>query len=199
MEKQLIISVSREFGSGGQEVAGQLAQRFGLPLYDRNILEHIAQQKDLPPQKLQRYDESPSKLFVSRRVNGFSNSPEENVAQMQFQFLRTRALAGESFVVLGRCADEILRDFPCLVSVFVLADLSFKVARTMRLDHVDEDGALERMARYDRRRKYYHNQHSRGKWGDSRNYDLCINSAKLDIQGSTDIVEQFVRARLALL
>ena len=198
MEKQLIISVSREFGSGGHEVAEELARRFSLPLYEKNILQQIARKNNLLIQKLERFDEAPKNIFTSRSVKGFSNSPEEQVAQMQFRYLRERAEAGESFVVLGRCSEEILKDYEGLISIFVMADISFKQARTMRLDHVSDIEALELMARSDRRRKYYHNQHCRGKWGDSRNYDLCINSAKLDIQGSADIAEAFIRSWLSL-
>lgn len=198
MEKQLIISVSREFGSGGHEVAEELARRFSLPLYEKNILQQIARKNNLLIQKLERFDEAPKNIFTSRSVKGFSNSPEEQVAQMQFRYLRERAEAGESFVVLGRCSEEVLKDYEGLISIFVMADISFKQARTMRLDHVSDIEALELMARSDRRRKYYHNQHCRGKWGDSRNYDLCINSAKLDIQGSADIAEAFIRSWLSL-
>ena len=198
MEKQLIISVSREFGSGGHEVAEELARRFSLPLYEKNILQQIARKNNLLIQKLERFDEAPKNIFTSRSVKGFSNSPEEQVAQMQFRYLRERAEAGESFVVLGRCSEEILKDYEGLISIFVMADISFKQARTMRLDHVSDIEALELMARSDRRRKYYHNQHCRGKWGDSRNYDLCINSATLDIQGSAAIAEAYIRAWLSL-
>ena len=102
MEKQLIISVSREFGSGGHEIASELARRFDLPLYDRNILEQIAQKHNLNIRRLEPYDEAPKNIFTSRNVKGFSNSPEEQVAQMQFRYLRARAEEGGSFVVLGR-------------------------------------------------------------------------------------------------
>jgi len=197
MEKQLIVSVCREFGSGGHEVAEALAQRFGLPLYDKNILTQIAQQHDLLIHKLEPFDESPKNIFTSRSVKGFSNSPEEHVAQMQFRYLREKAEAGESFVVLGRCSEEVLKDFPCLVSIFVLADVPFKAARTMALDHVSEEEALDLMAKMDRRRKYYHDQHCRSRWGDSRNYDLSINSGRLDIPGTVDLAEQYIRMRIA--
>lgn len=199
MEKQLIISVSREFGSGGHEIASELARRFDLPLYDRNILEQIAQKHNLNIRRLEPYDEAPKNIFTSRNVKGFSNSPEEQVAQMQFRYLRAKAEEGVSFVVLGRCAEEILKEFSCLVSIFVLSDIGFKKERTMARDNTPEEEALELMSRADRRRKYYHNQHCRGKWGDSRNYDLSINSAKLGISGTTDYLEQYIKARYALM
>lgn len=197
MNHQTIIVIGREFGSGGREIATGLARRFGLPLYDKSILEQVALSQGVAPEILERYDEKPRNIFTSRSVKGFSNSPEENVAQMQFDYLRRKAEEGESFVVLGRCAEEVLKDCPGLVSIFVLADIGFKKARTMAHDNTPEDLALELMAHRDRKRKYYHNQYCRGKWGDSRNYDLCINSARLGISGTIDLLEQYIRARQA--
>lgn len=199
MNKQLLITVSREFGSGGQSIATELAHRFNLPLYDKNILEQIATKHNLNIQRLEPYDESPKNIFTSRSVKGFSNSPEEQVAQMQFRYLRSKAEAGDSFVVLGRCAEEVLKDYPGLVSIFVLSDIGFKKQFVMERTGISEEDALERMSRTDRRRKYYHNQHCRGKWGDSRNYDLSVNSARLGISGTTDLLEQYIRARIALM
>ena len=196
MTNQLLISVSREFGSGGHEIATALAKEFGLPLYDKNILEQIAGESTLSLEKLIRYDESPRNIFTSRSVRGFNNSPQAQVAEMQFNYLKSKAAAGESFVVLGRCGEEVLKDFPNLVTIFVLANTEFKKLRTMARDNTSEDEALELMARTDRRRKYYHNQYCRGKWGDSRNYDLCINSAKLGIEGTVEHLLGYIRARI---
>ena len=94
MEKQLIISVGREFGSGGHIVAAKLAEHFGLPLLDSNILGEIAKEKNTSEEYLRKYDESARNLLFSRTVNGFSNSPEEVIAQMQFEYIKNRADAG---------------------------------------------------------------------------------------------------------
>lgn len=196
MNKQLLIVVSREFGSGGHEIASALAEAFDLPLYDKNILEQISGESTLSLEQLKRYDESPRNIFMSRSVRGFNNSPQTHVAEMQFQYLKEKAASGESFVLLGRCGEEVLKDFPNLVTIFVLSDTAFKKARTMARDNTSEDEALELMARTDRRRKYYHNQYCRGKWGDSRNYDLCINSARLGIEGTVQHLIQYIRARM---
>lgn len=196
MEKQRLIVVSREFGSGGREIARLLAQRFELPLYDKSILDQMAAESGMDAGVLHRYDEAPRNFFTSRSVKGFSNSPAENVARMQFDYIRQQAQAGKSFVLLGRCGEEVLKDFPGLISLFVLADIGFKKARTMERDNTSEEAALELMSRNDRRRKYYHNQYCRGKWGDSRNYDLCVNSARLGIAGTVDLLERYIRMRM---
>lgn len=196
MDNQILISISREFGSGGRVIATELARRFQLPLYDHNILEQVAQEVGVHPETLKRYDESPKNVFISRTIKGFSNSPEENVARMQFDYLRRMAANGDSFLVLGRCGEEVLKDFPNLISIFILSDISCKKARIMERDGISSDDALELLAKMDRQRKYYHNQYCRGKWGDSRNYDLCINSARLGLDGTIDFVERYIRARI---
>lgn len=196
MSGQLIISVGREFGSGGHEIARALAERFGLPLYEANMLKNIAEQLGMDASRLERYDELPKNYLTSRTVNGFSNAPEHIISHMQFQYLRERAADGESFVVLGRCSEEVLRDFPGLVSIFVLSDPEFKQERIIQRGAASREEALALMARRDRTRKTYHNQFCTGKWGDSRNYDIAINSARLGIVGTVDILEQYIRARM---
>ena len=196
MDNQILISISREFGSGGRVIATELAKRFQLPLYDQSILEQVAQEAGVRPETLERYDEAPKNFFISRTVKGFSNSPEENVARMQFDYLRRMAASGMSFIVLGRCGEEVLKDFPNLISIFILSDISFKKARIMERNGISADEALELLAKMDRQRKYYHNQYCRGKWGDSRNYDLCINSARLGLEGTIDFAERYIRARI---
>lgn len=196
MSAQLIISVGREFGSGGHTVASTLAQRFSLPFYDENMLQTIAERRGVSPEGLEPYDETPKAPLLYRTVNGFSNAPSDALARMQFQFLREQAEAGRSFVVLGRCADGILKDFPGLVSIFVLADPDFKLARTIARGAASREEALSLMAARDRKRKTYHNQYCQGKWGDSRTYDLTVKSSRLGIPATVDLLEQYIRARV---
>ena len=130
MPHQLIVAIGRESGSGGLDIAHALAERFQLPLFDKNILQKAAEAKGVHASTLERYDERPHSPLFYRSVRGISNAPEDGVAQMQFDLLRQHAEAGESFVVLGRCAEEVLADYEGLVSVFIRADLDFRVKRT---------------------------------------------------------------------
>lgn len=197
MDKQVIISLGREFGSGGHIVAAKLAEHFGLPLLDSNILAEIAKEKNTDAEFLKKYDESARSLLFSRTVNGYSNSPEEVVAQMQFDYIKARADAGESFVVIGRCADYILRENAGLIRIFVLGDTDAKIKRTAQREGISEDKARSLMERSDKRRKTYHNTHCDGKWGDSRSYDITVNSSKLGIDGTTQVLIQYIEARIA--
>lgn len=196
MEKQLIISVGREFGSGGHVIAEALAERFGLQLYDNNLLEHIADERNVEHSNLKRYDEKPKSKIFSRTVRGYSNSMHENIANMQFDFLRKKAESGESFVVVGRCAETKLKEFDGLVSVFILGDRSCKLERIRKLYNMSEDDARHLMEREDWQRKSYHNYYCRGKWGDSRNYDFSINSSKLGIDKTVDMLEIYIKERM---
>ena len=192
---QLIVSIGRESGSGGLEIARTLAKRFDLPLYDRSILHTAAEAKGLNAKELEQYDERPRSPLFYRSIKGFSNAPEDGVAQMQFDLLRRHAAAGESFVVLGRCAEEVLADYECLVSIFVEADLDFRIRRTP----LPGNEALEFIHKKDRQRRIYHDQHCKGDWGDAQNYDLVINSARLGVPGTVDVLEHYIRARQAHL
>ena len=197
MGKQLIIPVGREFGSGGHIIAVKLAEHFGIQLLDSNILAEVAKKSNASEEYLKKYDESARNLFFSRTVNGFSNSPEEIIAQMQFDYIKQKSDAGESFVVIGRCADYILRENPALVRVFVLGDTEAKIKRTAEREGISEDKAKIRMEQADKRRKYFHNTHSENKWGDSRSYDITVNSSKLGLDSTAELLIKYIELRNA--
>lgn len=194
--KQLIISVSREFGSGGHVIAEELARRFELNLYDSNIISEMVEGTKIDAKDLEKYDEVPRNRLFSRKVRGLSNSPEENIAHMQFDFLRKKARDGESFVIVGRCADTILKENPHLITIFVLGDMDKKIARIAQINRISEAEAERMIAYQDRKRKNYHNYYCPIKWGDSRNYEICINSSKLGIERTENILEAYIRDRM---
>ena len=197
MGKQLIITVGREFGSGGHIIAAKLAEHFGIQLLDSNILAEVAKKSNASEEYLKKYDESARNLFFSCTVNGFSNSPEEIIAQMQFDYIKQKSDAGESFVVIGRCADYILRENPALVRVFVLGDTEAKIKRTAEREGISEEKAKIRMEQADKRRKYFHNTHSENKWGDSRSYDITVNSSKLGLDSTAELLIKYIELRNA--
>lgn len=193
---QVIISIGREFGSGGHEIAEKLSKRFGLSMYDVNLLREIAVEKNLDHTQLEKYDEVPKKRFISRNVRGYSNSPEENIANIQFEYLQRKAKEGKSFVVVGRCSEAILKEYAGLITIFVLADRDKKIERVSEIRKISASEAEAVMHRHDKKRKEYHNYYCTGKWGDSRNYDISINSSKLGIDKTTDYLESYIRERM---
>lgn len=197
--EQLIISVGREFGSGGRVIAEELSKRFDIPIYDRHLITEIAEKTGLAPEEIEKYNENPKHKLLSRTVRGYSNSIEDNIAEMQFNFIREKAENGESFVVVGRCSETKLRKFPSLVSLFILADMDAKIKRVMELYELSEDKARAFIDKKDRKRKRYHNYHCSGHWGDSRLYDLSINSSRLGIAGTVECLVSYIKARQAAL
>lgn len=195
MSKQMIISISREFGSGGRVIAQSIAKRLGLPLYDRNILSEISSQGENSYEGFADFDEKPRNPVLTRTVRGQCNSVEKLVAEMQFDFLREKAKQGESFVVLGRCSEEVLKDYDALISIFVHADEEARLARIMELYDLSRAKAAAKIRRHDRTRRQYHNSYSDQKWGSTKVYDLCINSSKLGIEETVEALLRYIEAR----
>lgn len=199
MAQQLIISIGREFGSGGHEIAKMIAKHYGLELYDRNLLDEIAMERDLDGELLKSFDEKRKNIFLSRTVGNFSSSPEENIAHLQFKYLRSKAEEGKSFVVVGRCSDYILKEYSGMVSLFVLADMESKVERIKELYHLSERAAKDKIKRHDRYRKEYHNSYCKLKWGDTRSYDLSVNSSRLGVEKTFQALVQYIDLRREIL
>ena len=195
MSKQVIISIGREFGSGGHEIAQHLADRFSLPLYDYNLLREIAQEKNVSASNLEQYDEVPKKGF-SKTVRGFNNSPQLNIAYMQFDFLKKKATEGESFVVVGRCSEEVLKEYEGLITIFILGDMDKKIERIKRIHEMTDKEAAELIEKQSKKRKAYHNYFCETKWGDSRNYDVCVNSSRLGEEETVLMLKEYIERRI---
>ena len=194
---QTIISVSREFGSGGHIIAEKIAKDHGLKFYDRHLLDEIAYENNVKVEVLEKYDEKPRNAFLSRRVGAFSNSMEEILAEMQFDYIRKKADSGESFVIVGRCAETVLTGHTGLISIFVVGDDEAKLKRVEEVYHLNSNEAILKMKRHDKKRRQYHNRHSSFRSGDSRNYDLCINSSKLGLDRTAEALEDYIHARIS--
>lgn len=194
MREQLIVTISRESGSAGHSIAQKLAQRLEIKLLDKDLIENTVKLSGYPREDVQAFDEKPVNVFLYRRIGKYSNSPEENVAEKTFTFIRRHAAAGESFVLLGRCGNFILRDNPNAVHVFVRGDYEAKLRHVMENYGLTEREAADEIRDTDRRRKYYHNYYSDAKWGDSRAYDVCVNSSKLGIEKTADALARYIEA-----
>lgn len=193
---QTIISVSREFGSGGHVLAEKIAKDHNLKFYDRHILDEIASENDIKVEVLEKYDEKPRNAFLTRRVGAFSNSMEEILAEMQFDYIRKKADSGESFVIVGHCAETVLSGHKGLISIFVVGDELAKIDRIKEVYHLSESDAIAKIRRHDKKRKQYHNRHSSFRWGDSRYYDVCINSSKLGLERTGAALENYIKERI---
>lgn len=198
MDKQVIITIGREYGSGGHVIAQDIAKRFNVPYYNRNLIEEVAKQNNFDTDNIKDYDESPRKYLFSRTVQGYSNSPEEILAGLQFDFIKEKAASGESFVIVGRCADYVLKDMDCVASFFIVADNEAKLQRTMETKQLSQRDAEATIKRHDRNRKTYYKDYTDMEWGNSKNYDMTINSTVLGFKKTADIIEDFVKTKFDL-
>ena len=195
--KQVIIALGREFGSGGHIVAQKLAEHYNIPLYHKELLSELAKGGEYSKEVLEKYDEKPINIsFMPIPIAGSATSIEQDIAIKQFAFLRKKANdEKESFIVIGRCADEILADNPNLTRVFVTADKNSKMKRVMERENIDEKSALARMKKMDKVRKTYHNFYCENKWGDSRGYDFCISTSNRDLENVAEIIIRYLDAK----
>ena len=196
MKKQLLISVSREYGSAGHEIAEKIAEHLGIKLYDRSMLDEIANEMDIKVEILEKYDEKPKNRMLTRRIGKHTTSMEEILTDIQFDFIKEKAESGESFVIVGRCAETVLSEYGNLIKIFISGDREHKKEHIMEKYHLDEKDALAKMDRHDRKRKQYHNRHSDMAWGDSRAYDICLNSSPLTLEGAIKVLENYIQERM---
>ncbi len=197
MSKQVIISIGREFGSGGHVIAEALAKKFNIPLYDHNLLEHIAEELDIDHEEIKKFDEKRKCKLFNRTLKGYSTSMEDHIVRMQFKFLQDKGDKGESFVVVGRCAEHHLSHNKNLITIFILGNKENKIARVKEvygLETLEEAATMAK--KKDWARKNYHNQYCKGKWGDSRNYHLSINSSQLGIEKTIEFLEGYINERI---
>ncbi len=196
MNRQIIVSVGREYGSGGHEIAKLLSEKLDVPLYDRNLLDEIAVANNSDSNLLAKYDEVPKKSFFNRTVRGYSNSPAVNVADLQFALLKSKAADDDSFVIVGRCSDDLFKNYDGFISVFICADRKDRIERIMSLYKLSEKDAVKKIERHDKNRKAYHDYFCKDKWGEAKTYDLCINSSRLGIEGSAEFILEFIKKTL---
>jgi cytidylate kinase len=193
MKSQLIVSIGREHGSGGHFVAQMLAERLNVKLYDHELLQKIAERGGYTEEVVEKLDEKPVNFLTSRKVGEFSNSPQATVAEHTFNIIREAAQSGESFVVVGRCAEFVLRETPGLLRIFVCGDEENKIERLMKTDNVGRTKAIELMHSVDKKRRAYHDYYCDTRWGFAPHYDLTINSSKLGLEATADVLAAYAQ------
>lgn len=194
------IAIGRQFGSGGREIGKKVAQALGVPYYDKELLAVAAKASGLSHQFLESYDEKPtSSLFFSLvmgQQNLYSGPQGVTVEQMAAKAQREAVLSVAeqgSCVIVGRCADYILREKPGLVRVFITADWDKRIERVCHRDGVTGKEAEEKMRRMDKTRAAYYTFHTDRKWGAAESYDLCVNSSRKGVDAAVEQILAFVR------
>lgn len=194
MKKQIIVAIGREHGSGGHYIADLIARGLGVKLYDKVSIEKEITSGGYSEELVSEMDEKPVNFFASRRIGRFSNSLEVNVAEKTFAMLRSKAAEGESFVVIGRCGEQVLENNPNCISIFICGDPQFKLNRVMNKLGLNAEQAIEEIRNVDRSRKNYHNYYCDTKWGDARGYDLTVKSNVLGCERTAEMLVGYIRS-----
>ncbi|MBQ1389366.1 MAG: cytidylate kinase-like family protein [Clostridia bacterium] len=201
MSKNYVVAVSRQYGSGGHEIGRKLADKLGIKFYDKELLSKIAKDSGMSKTLIEYYDEMPSRsllfsLAMDAYPMSFTEMPiNQKVFQAQVETIKKIAAEGPC-VIIGRCADTILDEKDNVVSVFIHADMNAKVARVMERDGLSEDKARERIMKTDKKRASFYNFYSLDKrWGEVDSHDITLNSSKLGIEGSIDILYDYLKLR----
>lgn len=190
MDKK-IITISREFGSGGRFIGEEVAKKLGFACYDKNIIGQIAEKSGLAPEYIRESAElSPKKglfayAFAGRDITG--KSVEDLVYETQRKVI-LELTEKESCVIIGRNADFILKDRDDVLNVFIYGDLPEKVERICRLYHVSEQEAVRMMMDIDKRRMTNYNFYTEQKWGKASNYTVCLNSSRIGYERCEEII-----------
>ena len=183
--KNKIITISRQFGSGGRSIGKQVAAQLGIPCYDQQLLEQIAQESGFTKEFIQEKGEYAA--HGNWLVNAFADRTAQNGRSIQdYLWIIQRKLIldiaqRESCVIVGRCADYILRDTADCLRVFIHADMEARADRIVRLYGQTEEAPVKRLRDKDKRRAAYYRFYTDLEWGDARNYHLALDSGVLGI------------------
>ncbi len=199
-----IITIGRQFGSGGREIGKLLATSLNIPFYDKDLITRAAKESGYCKELIETHDERPTNSFLYNLVMdtysfgytaaGMVDMPiSQKVFLAQFDTIRKIADEG-SCVIVGRCADYALAEYNNHVSVFINSNMDVRINRIMDKYDLTTSKAKDMIVRRDKQRQSYYNYYSSGKWGYSDTYHLCINSGVLGIEGTAEFLKQYVMA-----
>ena len=205
MSTNTIITIERQYGSGGHLIGEKLAESLGIPFYDSELIKVAAKESGICEEIFESFDEKPTTSFLYSLVmdsysmgytsTGYSDMPiNHKIFLAQFDTIKKLADEG-SCVFIGRCADYALEDYPNVVSVFITGDEEDKIKRISELYDVDEAKAKDLMVKTDKRRASYYNYYSNKKWGDPKSYDMCINSSVVGPEGAVDLIMELAKKK----
>ena len=202
---RFIITIGRQFGSGGRAIGEKLAEKLGVPFYDKELISLAAKESGISPDVFSEVDEkAANSLLYSLSMgmysfgSGFSAMGDlpvnDKLYILQHKIIRKIAEEG-SCVIVGRCADYVLRDRDDCVNVFFYANMEFRKQEAVKKHGIDEARAEHIISKTDKNRANYYSFYSGQKWGMTENYDLCIDSSKLSEDKIVDLIIEYIHMR----
>ena len=193
----MIITIGRQHGSSGREIARLLAEKLNYKCYDKEIVDEAANHSDFSRDLIDAFDEKRMSAFILHAGGyGLNENFRLNMQVVSAQFEAMRDIAEKgNCIFVGRCADYILRDHDDLISVFILGDMDERLKCLERRQGLDEVEARKKIKEVDKDRSSFYRYYSDHTWGDAQNYDMCINSSKLGVEGTVQVILDYIKAR----
>ena len=188
--KNRVVTISREFGSGGRTIGRKLAEELGIPCYDAELIQQLARESGFSEDYIRDAGEYAPGGYLSLLSNrAFALTNEDVLWELQYKVITDLAEKGPC-VIVGRCADYILRDTADCLKVFIHADMDFRAKRIVEVYGEREQSPEQRLRDKDKRRAAYHRFYTNMKWGHAQNYHICLDSGKLGIDSCVEILRQ---------
>ena len=203
MSSKRFVTITRQYGSGGHDIGKALSKALGIGFYDKELISLAAKESGIAPEVFEKADEKPANsLLYSLSVglynygNGLSSPMDDlpvndKLYLLQHKIIKEKA-ESESFVIVGRCADYILKDHPGVVKVFIYADIESRIRRAISRHDIEPARAKQAIIKTDKNRANYYSFYSGQKWGQVENYDLCINTTKLDVDQAVKLITDYI-------
>ena len=197
-----IVTIGRQYGSGGKEIGRRLAEELGVPFYDEELAEAVAEAANVHPDVVKSADEKATNSFLYSLVAGgglrgvndaiqYEMPINDKVFINQSKYIKEIAKNG-GCVIVGRCADYVLDSNPNLFRVFLFSDMESKKARIMKLYSMTEKQAKDAIIKTEKTRRTYYNYYTDRTWGDMASYDLCLNVGKIGIDETIEIIKDYI-------
>lgn len=204
MNTKYVITISRQFGSGGRAVGQKLAQKLNIPFYDKELISLAAKESGMNPEIFKNVDETAANsLLYSLSMGMYNfNGPlamgdlpvNDKLYILQHQIIKDLATKGPC-VVVGRCADYVLKDNPHTINVFIHANMEYRKKRAITVHNIEERRAETVINKTDKTRANYYSFYTGQKWGVTQNYDLCIDSSKLSDDKIVELICSYIELK----
>lgn len=193
----MIITIGRQHGSNGHDIARKLAEDISYRCFDKEIVDHAAENSNFSREIFASFDEKRVSPYIvpTPHYMGMNEGFRLNMKVASAQFDAVRALAEhDNCIFVGRCADYVLRKTPNILRVFITADEEFRIKTMMARKNLSADQAKKLIREVDKDRSSYYRYYTDQLWGETENYDLCINSARVGVNGAANVIEAFIKA-----
>ena len=204
-----VITIGRELGSGGKHIGEIMAKQLNIPIYDRRLLDMAAQESGFNKEIFQKADDISDKSLLASAIRSISSSvasmtnfyknsmSKDSLFQFQSDAIREKAKT-ESCIIVGRCADYILRDHPRHINIFIRADKEDRIRFISERYNITKAEAEKKIEKVDDQRSEYHDFYCETNWGDSRAYDICVNSSILGTERTAQYLLEYVKEALKI-